>query len=95
MGYLPGMFNNELISKLFLEIDPSRAQRTIRKYQNNHLRLSAEDSLSLKEFVGISDMSYTKFNRAMFYFSGSWFLAPISHVREIRTALKKKLHKHV
>ena len=91
MGYLPGLFNDELISKLFLDIDPARAQRTIRKYQNNHLRLSAEDSLSLKEFVGMSDMSYTKFNRGMFYFSGSWFLAPIRHVQEIRTAFKKKI----
>ena len=95
IGYLPGLFNDELISKMFLEIDPAKAQRTIRKYQNNHLRLAAEDSLTLKEFVGMSDMSYIKFNRAMFYFSGSWFLAPIRHVREIRIAAKKVLHKHV
>ena len=95
MGYLPGVFNDELISKMFLEIDPGTAQRTIRKYQTNHLRLAADDPLSLKEFVGISDMSYTKFNRALFYFTGSYFLAPISHVREIRMAAKKVLHKHV
>ena len=91
MGYLPGEFNDKLISKMFLEIDPSKAQRTIRKYQSNHLRLAAKDSFALKDFVGMSDMSYIKFNQAMFYFSGSWFLAPISHVREIRIAAKKNI----
>ena len=94
MGYLPGLFNDELISKLFLEIDPNIAQRTIRKYQSARLRLCGDQSFALKEFVGLSDMSYIKFNRAMFYFSGSWFLAPVNHVREIRINAKKLLHKH-
>ena len=67
MGYLPGVFNDELISKMFLEIDPSTAQTTIRKYQNARLRMSAAESFALKEFVGMSDMSYIKFNRAMFF----------------------------
>ena len=39
MGYLPGVFNDELISKLFLEINPIQAQLTVRKYQNKMLRL--------------------------------------------------------
>ena len=51
--------------------------------------MSADKSFALKEFVGLSDMSYIKFNRAMFYFSGSWFLAPINRVREIRFNAKK------
>ena len=34
MGYLPGVFNDELISKLFLEINPIQAQLTVRTYQN-------------------------------------------------------------
>ena len=93
---MPGVFNNKIISKMFLEIDPSAAKRTTRKHQSNRLRLTAEDSLALKEFVGMSNMSYIKFNQAMFYFIGSWFLAYISHVRRIRNAARKKtLHKHV
>ena len=91
MGYLPGVFNDELISKMFLEIDPSTAQTTIRKYQNARLRMSAAESFALKEFVGMSDMSYIKFNRAMFYFRGYRFLAPVSQLREIRLIAKKNI----
>ena len=89
MGHLPGVFNDELISKSFLEIDPSIAQRTISKYQTTRLRMSADDSFALKEFVGMSDMSYIKFNRAMFYFRGYRFLAPVSQLREFRLIAKK------
>ena len=88
MGYLPGVFNDEIISKMFLEIDPSTAQTTIRKYQNAHLRMSAANSFALKqEFVGMSNVSYINLIEPCF--SGSWFLAPISHVREIRFNAKK------
>ena len=91
MAYLPGVFNDELISKLFLGIDPSIAQRTISQYQTTRLRMSADDSFALKEFVGMSDMSYIKFNRAMFYFRGYRFLAPVSQLREFRLIAKKNI----
>ena len=96
MKYLPGVFNDELISKLFFEIDPSTAKRAILKHQTNCLRLGAHDSFVLKEFAGMSDNSYIKINRALFYFTGAWFLAPITHVRKIRIDTnEKKLHKHI
>ena len=91
MAYLPGVFNDELISKLFLGIDPSIAQRTISQYQTTRLRMSADDSFALKEFVGMSDMSYIKFNRAMFYFCGYRFLAPVSQLREFRLIAKNNI----
>ena len=94
MGYLPGVFNDELISKMFLEIDPSTAQTTIRKYQNARLRMSAAESFTLKEFVGMSDMSYIKFNRAMFFLvvPGSLLLSAMFERSNLMQ--KKILHKH-
>ena len=55
LDHLPGSFNDELISHLFLQIDDDRAETAVKKYYNKNRRLSAHDSSSLKGFAGLSD----------------------------------------
>ena len=84
MRHLPGAFNNDLIAKMFIEIDEEIARKTLQKYHNNRLRLNAEDSASLKSFAGLSDNAYVKLGRGLFYFTRLKLLAPIKEVRRLR-----------
>ena len=50
MNHLPGVFNDELIATLLLDLDPETIKETSRKVQNTQLRLNAEDLSSIKSF---------------------------------------------
>ena len=85
MKYLPGSFHDELVASLFLEIDKTRAASVLRRYHNKHLRMCAENSSTLRNFVGLNDRQYIRLMRALFYFAGMRILAPISHVYLLRS----------
>ena len=89
--HLPGGFNDELIAKMFVDIeDEEIVRKTLRAYHNKRLRLNAEDSASLKSFVGISDNAYIKLIRGLFYFTGLRTLAPVKAVRCLRKIKKEE-----
>ena len=89
MRHLPGAFNDELIAKMFVDIDDEEiVRKTLRKYHNDRLRLNAEDAASLKSFAGLSDNAYIKFGRGLFYFTGLRVLAPINDVSRLRKRRK-------
>ena len=90
MRHLSGAFNDKVIAKLFLEIDEETVRKTLRKYANNQLRLNAQDSASLKSFAVLSDNSYIKLIRGLFYFTGLQLLAPIKDVRGLRNIKKEE-----
>ena len=92
MRHLPGGFNDELIARMFVDIDDEEiVRKTLRKYYNNRLRLNAEDSASLKSCAGLSDNAYVKLSRGLFYFTGLRVLAPIKAVRRLRKIKKRKI----
>ena len=81
---------------MFVAIDDEIIRKTLQKYQSNRLRLTAQDSSSMKSFVGLSDNQYVKLSRGTFYFTGLKLLAPISNVRRLRATRKKgRLQHHV
>lgn len=89
LDHLPGDFNDELISNLFLNIGVEQAASAVKKYYNNNQRLNPKDSSSLKGFAGMSDQQYVKFSRGFFYFTGIRILAPILDVTRLRKAKAK------
>ena len=85
LDYLPGDFNDELISHLFLQIkDDDRVETAVRNYYNKNRRLSANHSSCLKGFAGLSDQQYIRFSRAFYYFTGMRILAPIKDIILLR-----------
>ena len=84
MKHPPGAFNDELIAKMFVDIDDEEIIRnTLGEYHNKRLRLNAEESASLKGFVELSDNADIKLSRGLFYFTGFRILAPIKAVRRL------------
>ena len=75
LGHLPGSFNDQLISRLYLDVNGERAIYILKTYCNTHLRMSTEDSSALMVFVGLSQRQHEQFNRAVFYYTGLRILA--------------------
>ena len=89
MGHLPGHFNDELISKMFIDIDDEEIiRKTLQNYHNTRLRLNAEDAAALKSYAGLNDSAYIRFSRGLFFFRGLRILAPIRDVRQLRIRMK-------
>jgi hypothetical protein len=89
MSHLPGLvgdFNEQLITEMFLTVEPAAAANGVRTHYNKSLRLGAKDSASLKQFAGFNDAQYVKFSRMIFYYTGLQILAPIKSIRELRAA---------
>ena len=84
--HLPGSFNDELISNLFLQIKDDRVETAVKKYYNKNRRLSSYDASCLKGFAGLSDKQYMRFSRAFYYFTGIRILAPIKDIQLLRKA---------
>ena len=74
MKHPPGAFNDELIAKMFVDIDDEEIiRKTLGEYHNKRLRLNAEESASLKGFVELSDNADIKLSRGLFYLAGLKF----------------------
>ena len=91
MGHLRGFFNDELIAKMFLKIaDEELVRKTVRKYHNHQLRLTAEDAAALKSYAGLTDNAYVKINRCLFHLRGLRILAPLQDVKRLRRRRKEE-----
>ena len=91
LRHLPGDFNDELIAKMFVDIDDEEiVRKTLQNYHNDRLRLNAEDSASLKSYAGLSDNSYIKLIRGLLHFTGLLILAPIKDVHRLRRVKKEE-----
>ena len=90
MNHLPGVFNDKVLATIFLQIEPEILKKTFKQFQKTQLRLGADDSSSIKSFVGLSDKQYVKFNRVVSYFTGLRLVAPIKTVRNLRLTRKKE-----
>ena len=97
LRHLPGDFNDELIAKMFVDIDDEEiVRKTLQNYHNDRLRLNAEDSASLKSYAGLSDNSYIKLIRGLLHITGLLILAPIKDVHRLRRVKKRgRLQQHV
>ena len=84
IDHLPGSFNDQLISTMFLDIDQDVATKTVKEYYSTKLRLGPENSASLKIYASLNDKAYERINRMLYYLLGVRVLALIERVRKIR-----------
>ena len=59
-------YHNELIASLFLEINKDKAVGVFKIYYNKQLRLSPEDSTSLRSWVSLNDTQYSRLMQGLF-----------------------------
>ena len=58
MNHLPQHFHQELIGKLFLELNQAHAIGMLQEHHNRYMRCNIKDSSALKSFVGLNDAQY-------------------------------------
>ena len=77
MKHLPSKYYKPVIAAFSLEINVESAVDVLAKYHNKNLRLNANDSCALKNFVGLNDAQYVRLMRSLFYFVGMCVCSPL------------------
>ena len=84
LSHLPATYHDELIATLFCDIDRDRAELVCKTFLNKNLRLSAEDSSTLKSYVGLNDQQYIRLMRGFHYFVGLRLVSPMKAIVLLR-----------
>jgi hypothetical protein len=84
LGHLLEAVHADLILAIFLDVDKEGATKSMKRCQNSCLRLSLEDSASLKSYTGLNNKQYVRLNRMLFYLTGIRLLAPIKTIQSLK-----------
>ena len=89
INHLPGSFNDEVISSMFLDVDRSVISKTAKEYYSTKLRSGPEDSALLKSYVSLNSKVYKKFNRMLYYLLWDQVFATIKSVQKLKLTMLK------